>query len=75
MSHGGHHKSENCQYCGFKASTGHYLKKHIETKHQGKKYVCDKCSKIFFKSLYIILISNRNIVIYKCDLLYFKKKK
>ena len=47
MSHGGHHESENCQYCGFKTSTGHYLKKHIETKHQSKKYVCDKCSKIF----------------------------
>ena len=32
-----------CNQCGFSATTGFNLKRHIESQHEGIRYPCDQC--------------------------------
>merc|ERR1711902_339267 len=47
-----------CDQCGKKFTTLHYLRKHINSEHEGKVLKCDTCQETF--ATYNLLIGHKN---------------
>lgn len=45
--------SFSCLHCGTNFTRSTTLRRHIETKHEGKRFACDVCGKVFRNSRYV----------------------